>query len=121
MSTPNPRPIHSFRLPGNNQRILRYLWSFVIVAVATGISSLVTLEFSPTNLVIIYLLAVVITAVYIGRGPAILASVLGVLAFDFFFVPPRFTLTVDDTEYLLTFAGFLLVGWVISYLTALTR
>jgi two-component system sensor histidine kinase KdpD len=121
MSKSNPHLISSFWLSDKNRQFIRYLWSFVLIGAATGISSLVTLEFSPTNLVIIYLLAVVIAAVFLGRGPAILASILGVLAFDFFFVPPKYTLTVSDTEYLLTFAGFLLVGWVISYLTALTR
>jgi two-component system sensor histidine kinase KdpD len=100
---------------------LRYLGALLLVAAATGLSSLVTLEFSPTNLVMIYLLAVVLAAVYLGRGPAVFASFSGVLAFDFFFVPPRLTLTVADTEYLLTFAGFLIVGIVISYLTAQVR
>ncbi len=89
-----------------------------------AISSLVTYEgfdISPTNLVMVYLLAVVLSAVYFGRGPAILASFLSVLVFDFFFVPPYMTLAVSDTEYLLTFAGLLTVGWVISYLTARAR
>ena len=38
---------------------------------------------------VIYLLAVVVAAVYLGRGPAILTSILGVAAFDYFFVPPH--------------------------------
>jgi two-component system sensor histidine kinase KdpD len=102
-------------------QILRYLGALLLVAAATGLSFLVILEFSPTNLVMIYLLAVVLAAVYLGRGPAVFASFSGVLAFDFFFVPPSFTFTVADTEYLLTFAGFLIVGIVISYLTAQVR
>ena len=56
-----------------------------------------------------------------GRGPSILASITSVLAFDFFFVPPRYTFSVSDTEYLLTFTGLLLVGTVISYLTVQVR
>jgi len=100
---------------------LRYLAALLLVIAATGLSYLVTVEFSPTNLVMIYLLAVVLAAVYLGRGPAVFSSFLGILAFDFFFVPPRFTFTVADTEYLLTFAGFLIVGIVISYLTAQVR
>ena len=70
---------------------------------------------------IIYLLSVVLAAVYLGRGPAILTSILGVAAFDFFFVPPHLTLAVADTEYLLTFIGLLAVGLVISQLTAMVR
>jgi two-component system sensor histidine kinase KdpD len=100
---------------------LRYLWSVLLVAAATILGALLGRELSPTNLVMVYLLVVVISAVYLGRGPAILASILGVLAFDFFFIHPYFTLSVSDTEYLLTFAGLLIVGWVISYLTARAR
>ena len=75
----------------------------------------------PTNLVMLYLAAVVIAAVFLGREPAILASIFSVLAFDFFFVDPRFTFTVYDTQYLLTFVGLLIVGIVISGLAALLR
>jgi two-component system sensor histidine kinase KdpD len=50
-----------------------------------------------------------------------MASFLGVLAFDFFFIEPRFTLNVNDTQYLLTFFGLLVVGLVISSLTARVR
>ncbi len=103
---------------------LRYLLSVLLVLAAMAISALIGYEgfdISPTNLVMVYLLAVVLAAMYLGRGPAILASILSVLVFDYFFVPPRLTLSVEDTEYLLTFAGLLLVGIVISYLTASAR
>jgi two-component system sensor histidine kinase KdpD len=76
------------------------------------------LRISPTNLVMIYLLSVVIAANTLGRGPAILVSILSVLAFDFFYVPPYLTFAVSDTQYVLTFAGLLIVGLVISQLTA---
>jgi len=99
-------------------QIWRYLLSMLLVAIATALSALVVWEFSPTNLIMIYMLAVVVTAIYLGRGPAILSAFAGVLAFDFFFVPPIYTFSVADTEYLLSFAGFLLLGLTISYLTA---
>jgi two-component system sensor histidine kinase KdpD len=85
------------------------------------LNSLFHPHISPTNLVMIYLLNVVIAASYLGRGPAILASILSVLAFDYFFVPPYLTLAVRDTEYLLTFTALLGVGLVISELTARAR
>ncbi len=53
-----------------------------------------------------------------GRGPAALASVLSVGAFDFFFVPPRLSFAVSDVQYLLTFIVLLTVGLVIGQLTA---
>lgn len=104
-----------------HQPILRYWGALVLTATATGVSALISPYISPTNLVIIYLLSVVLAAIYLGRGPAILTSILAVAAFDYFFIPPRFTMAVSDTEYLLTFAGLMLVGLVISHLTALVR
>jgi two-component system sensor histidine kinase KdpD len=99
----------------------RYLLGILLAAVATGLSALVAPYIHPTNLVVVYLLSVVLAASYLGRGPSILVSILGVAAFDFFFVPPSLTLAVEDTEYLLTFLGLLAVGIVISQLTAVVR
>jgi two-component system sensor histidine kinase KdpD len=75
----------------------------------------------PVNLVMLYLLAVVVIAVRYGRGPAVWGSIVSVLTFDFIFVPPHFTFAVSDSEYLLTFAGLLIVGLVISTLAARER
>ena len=94
----------------------RYLWSALLVAIATILGFLIRDFITPTNLVMIFLLAVVIAAINLGKGPSILASLLGVPAFDFFFVPPYLTMAVSDTEYLLTFAGLVAVGFVISQL-----
>ncbi|HSB66236.1 MAG TPA: sensor histidine kinase KdpD [Anaerolineales bacterium] len=99
----------------------RYFYGVVLVAVATGLCALVAPYISPTNLVVIYLLSTVVAAISLGRGPAILASILSVAVFDFFFVPPHLTLAVSDTEYILTFFGLLAVSLVISYLTAQVR
>lgn len=74
--------------------------------------------FAETNLAMLYLLTVVLVTVRLGRGPGILASVLAVVAFDVFLVPPYYSVSVDDTQYLLTFAIMLAVSLVISYLTA---
>jgi two-component system sensor histidine kinase KdpD len=70
------------------------------------------------NIVMVFLLGVAFVAARFGRGPAIAASVASVLAFDFFFVPPRFAFTVNDAQYFLTFAVMLVIGLFISTLTA---
>jgi two-component system sensor histidine kinase KdpD len=98
--------------------VSRYLWSLFLVSVATGIGALFGGRIEATNLVMVYLLAVVIAAIYLGRGPAIFASLLGVLTFDFLFVHPFYTFVVSDTEYIITFIGLFLVGIVISQLAA---
>lgn len=76
---------------------------------------------NPTNLVMLYLVVVMLAAIWLGRYPAIVASLLSVIAFDIIFVPPYYTFVVADAEYLLTFAGLLAVGLVISTLTARAR
>ena len=96
----------------------RYLWSVLLVTLATGVGFLIGGRIEPTNLIMLYLLSVVIAAIYLGRGPAILASILGVLAFDFLFITPYFTFAVSDTQYIITFIALFLVGVVISQLTA---
>lgn len=99
----------------------RYAWSLLLVAVTTAIGVPIHRAIAPTNLVMLYLAAVVIAALYLGRGPAVLTAALSVLAFDFFLIEPRFTLTVADTEYVFTFIGLFAVSLVISSLTSWSR
>jgi two-component system sensor histidine kinase KdpD len=125
---PNPTPLPSLDaarvaaqpwLPHRPWR--RYLQCVLLVALVTLLGQPLRLILAPTNVVMLYLAAVVYAAVAWGRGPAALASVLSVLAFDFFFVPPQLTFAVDDTEYVLTFIGLLVVGLVVSSLAAQAR
>jgi two-component system sensor histidine kinase KdpD len=71
-----------------------------------------------SNIVMIFLLAVVGVALRFGRGPAVAAAFVGVGLFDFFFVNPRFSFAVSDVQYLVTFVVMLLVALVIGQLTA---
>lgn len=98
-----------------------YVQSLGLVGVVTLIGELIHRYIVPTNLVMLFLLVVVIAAIRLGRGPAIVASITSVMAFDFLFVPPRLTFAVSDTQYLLTFAALFIVGFVISNLVAQTR
>lgn len=98
---------------------LSYLWATGIVVCASLVAALfAALHLAEANVVMAYLAGVAWVAFRLGRGPAILASVEGVLAFDFLFVPPYHTFAVADTEYVLTFAVMLVIGLGISTLTA---
>jgi two-component system sensor histidine kinase KdpD len=99
----------------------RYFLSLLIVLAAILAGLPFHGHLDPTNLVMLFLIAVILSAVYLGRGPAILASVVSVLSFDFFFIDPRLSFTVHDTEYILTFIGLLGAGLVISNSAALLR
>jgi len=88
---------------------------------ATGLSFLLHPYLELSNLIMVYLVGVMVTAIHWGRGPAILNSVLSVLAFYFFFVPVRYSFTLVETHFIFTFAVMLLVALVISHLTILIR
>jgi two-component system sensor histidine kinase KdpD len=98
-----------------------YMKSLIAVVLATLACEVLRPFLAPTNMVMIYLLAVVMAALRLGRKPAILTAFLSVVAFDFFFVPPRLTLAVSDTEYLITFVALFSVGVIISTLVAKSR
>jgi two-component system, OmpR family, sensor histidine kinase KdpD len=98
-----------------------YLWAVAATAICTAIAWLMFDHFDLANLIMVYLLGVVMVAARYGRGPSVLSSFLSVVLFDFFFVPPRFSFAVSDTQYLITFAVMLLVALVISSMTASTR
>ncbi len=98
-------------------RWAKYEMAFLYFILATGLSFLMYPFFELSNLIMVYLVGVMVTAIYCGRGPAILNSVLSVLGFDFFFVPPRFTLAVEENHYILTFVVMFLVALVISHFT----
>ena len=100
---------------------VRYGGAILVVAACTAAAALMHGHFELSNLTMVYLLGVVVAAVGFGRGPAIAAAVLGVAAFDFGFVPPRFTFRVAHTQYLVTFAVMLAVAVVTGTLTARLR
>jgi len=91
-----------------------YVQAVGVVGVATGFSFIMDRYLEPPNLVMIYLLGVMLVALFVGRRPAVIASVLSVAAFDFFFVPPRFTFAVSDTQYVVTFAVMLVAALALS-------
>lgn len=101
--------------------ILGYAAAAAGVALCTAVDWVLLRRLDSSNLVMTYLLVVVLDAFYFGRGPAILSAVLGVMCFDFFFVPPYLDFAVADSQYLLTFAVMLLVGLIISHLAASVR
>lgn len=100
---------------------LRYAAAVGICAAATGLAALVFPYLDLANIVMLFLLGVVIAALRLGRGPAIAAAFVSVLCFDVFFVPPYFSLAVDDAQYLVTLAVMLVVGVTVAELMTRLR
>ena len=98
-----------------------YAWALGAVLVCTLAGLAVAPHTDLVNIALLYLCAVVAIALRFRRGPVVAASLLGVAAFDYFFVVPSGTFHVDDPQYLLTFAMMLAVGLTVSWLTATAR
>lgn len=94
-----------------------YALSLLICMMTAAAAAPLHAVFAPANIVMLFLLAVVVVAARFGLGPSILAAVANVIAFDVFFVPPRLSFSVDDVEYLFTFAVMLGVGLITAHLT----
>ena len=102
-------------------RLLSYLGTIAVMAAS---STLALLAYRPPDLSeesMLLLGGVVVVALRFGRGPAVFASVLAVLAFNYFFTEPRFTLYVSDSGFFLTFVVMLGVGIIVGTLAARTR
>lgn len=99
----------------------RYWAAFAISAACTVLSAGMYRYFELTNLVMVYLLGATVAALRLGRGPASAAAVVNILAFDFFFVPPRFSFAVSDVQYAVTFSVMLAVTLTIANLVASVR
>jgi two-component system sensor histidine kinase KdpD len=102
-------------------RAREYVRAATVVAATTGVAAVVRAVVDAPDVEMLFLLAVMIVALTSGRRASILAAVLAVGAYDFFFVPPPYTLNVSDARYFLTFAMMLGIGIVIGTLTLRVR
>jgi len=99
---------------------LTILVMICLIIAATGIGSLFRfIGFHETNIVIVHILSVLLTARFTqGYVYGILASVAATLTFNFFFTEPFFTLSVNDPSYFVTFAVMTATAIVTSALTS---
>jgi two-component system sensor histidine kinase KdpD len=113
-----------FPMPAENTGAIhweRYLWALVTTGLCTALAFAMYPAFELSNLVMVYLLGVTVAGLRLGRSPALLTAALNVVAFDFFFVPSRFSLAISDVQYLVTFAVMLIIALVIANLVASVR
>jgi PAS domain S-box-containing protein len=99
---------------------LGYVVAVGAVALATWLKLLAQPNIIPTNVPILYLVAIVPVAIFFGLGPSLLVCVLSFLAYDYYFIPPIHQITYSsDAGPIL--AIFLVVGVLFSYLTSNLR
>jgi len=97
-----------------------YLVGVGLVALATWLKYLAQPTIIPANIPILYLLAIVLTAIFFGLGPSIFVSILSALAFDLFFLPPLFTLSTVSQDVPIIVI-FLFIGVIVSLLASNLR
>ncbi len=92
-----------------------------LIAGTTAIAAILHRWLHVPDVEMLYLLAVMTAAVFLGRGPSLLAAALGVAAYDFFFVTPVLTFRVADVRFLMTFAMMFGVSFLLSELATRLR
>ena len=109
------------RQPPEPFRLLPYIGSTVAVGLAVGLASLIERFIGLQSIPLVFLMAVLGSAIVWELWPSLLAGLLSVLAYNFFFIPPLYTFTIADPENVLSLFFFALVAVVVSNLTAATR
>ncbi len=100
---------------------LRYLGATAGVSLCTLLVELLHLDRSPVNLPMFYLLVVMVSALFWGRGPAIWASLISFLSINWFFITPRYTFTVKESSEWFSLCMFLFTAGVTGQLTAMLK
>ena len=103
-------------LPSNKR--LAYLVSLLATAAVTALLIPFRDHINSTTIALAYLLDVLFVALFWGSGPALLASVLGVLCFNFFFLPPLYTLSIAHSENWIALFAFFTTALAVGQLSA---
>lgn len=98
-----------------------YAFSISVVIITTLINVCLYPYFGDTHLIMVYLLGMTIIALFGHIGPAMLGTVVSVLTYDFFFIPPFYSFYVENLGYFFILLVMLIVAQVISQLTILMR
>lgn len=92
------------------RKIAGYVLAILGIAAVTGALGPIQGQVNSTTVALALLVIVLLTATFWGRGPAVLASVAGMLSFNFFFLPPLYTWTIDDTQNWVALVAFLVTA-----------
>jgi K+-sensing histidine kinase KdpD len=94
--------------------VARYLASFAMTAVATGVAVIVDSKVAIPNLSLVFVVPVIIAGVSLGLGPSLCSAIVGALGFNFFLTEPRYSLVVDDPANIWAIGLLFVVGVIVS-------
>jgi two-component system sensor histidine kinase KdpD len=100
---------------------VNYALGILAVGSVSLIAFLLRNSLDQVNLLFLLLLPVILSALYLGKGPSIVAAIASILAFDYLFVSPHFSFAVGDVQYFFSFVVYIIVVVVISNLASKLR
>jgi two-component system sensor histidine kinase KdpD len=98
-----------------------YAESVAMVGAALAVGELLKQFLAVSNIALVFLTAIIISAVAHGLWPALLTCLVSVLAYNFFFLPPLYTFTITDPENVINLIFFAFAALIVSNLTARVR
>lgn len=101
-----------------SRRSYGYLFAVLGIALMTALLAPFHDRFSATTVALALLLVVLFAATGWGSRPALIAAILGVLCFNFFFLPPLHTFTIADPQNWIALAAFLITAVTAGQLSA---
>ena len=102
-------------------RWTRYVGAALAIAGGTLLLAPIRAQINATTVALALLLVVVFVAIFWGSKPALLASMLGMLSFNFFFLPPYHTFTIADPQNWVALAAFFITALAVGQLSARAR
>ena len=106
---------------GKSNGFFAYLMALGGIFFATLILAPFQQDINPTAVALALLLVVLIIATIFGSRPALAASLLGVLCFNFFFLPPLYTFTIAEPQNWIAFGAFLITALIAGQLSSYAR
>jgi len=98
-----------------------FVGSLGVVAVALAIGLVLQQSLAVSNIALVFVTAILITAISYGRWPSLFACFVSVLAYNFFFLPPLYKFTISDRENVVALFFFALVAVIVSNLMVRVR
>lgn len=115
------RPRVRFAPSAQHSSWQQYVWALVLVAAITAID-LYALPFVGYQAVgLTELVAVLLIAVYLGRGPALLAATVTAISWNYLFINPRFTFEISRVQDVILFIFYFVIAIFTGNLTARIR
>ena len=124
--------VHLYEPKGNSAHIplkrqiplyftAEYIISVILVTAIAGVNLLLREVVGPSNLLIIQLFPVIVSALFFRRRVALFTAFVSILIFDILFVKPYYTISVDDWQYFIAFIGYVTIALIISSLATRLR